>query len=251
MKSRLSRLQVNFGRSPRIWNNREPVPRSRRGSLRKSWTKENPLSSTEKKETDRPGRKNIRPIILTAFASILLGSFHRYLNIVALRFKSKKRNREGKQRGSNASDQFALTKNSPSEIRRCPTFSLFRVSDLSRAIIAPTMTRKRLTSSYAPVTVGPKDSRNLFLRTKYPPSTFHLWLSPRSETDPPIIRPVLYKFTLKRLSTRPASERARCSAISRVQTRSSETELVSTYPRRWEQLVASDFEELNLQCSYE
>lgn len=100
-------------------------------------------AETEKKETDRPGRKNIRPIILTAFTSILLGSFHRYLNIVASRFKSKKRNREGKQRGSNASDQFALTEEFASEIRRCPTFSLCSGYLRSLALVAPTMTRKR------------------------------------------------------------------------------------------------------------
>lgn len=100
-------------------------------------------TETEKKETDRPGRKNIRPIILTAFTSILLGSFHRYLNIVASsRFKSKKRNREGKQRGSNASDQFALTKNSPPEIRLLPNFLVVPGNrSLARARLAPTVRR--------------------------------------------------------------------------------------------------------------
>lgn len=43
-----------------------------------------------------------------------------YLNIVALWFKSKKRNREGKQPRLNASNQFASTKNLSPEIRRCP-----------------------------------------------------------------------------------------------------------------------------------
>lgn len=150
-------------------------------------------TETEKKETDRPGRKNIRPIILTAFTSILLGSFHRYLNIVASsRFKSKKRNREGKQRGSNASDQFALTKNSPPEIRLLPNFLVVPGNrSLARARLAPNgETRK-----YAP-RVSSRAQRNRETCSSPRPSTFDSVLLVPPETDPPIIRPVFYKFTV-------------------------------------------------------